>query len=78
MSDIMRHKVRFDCHCLTKLESGIFLFLVVQLVCGDGASQQLRVEELSFYRVEVKRGQEGRRGEERLVVGELCFYRVEV
>ena len=39
---------------------------------------KLRVEELSFYRVEVKRGQEGRRGEERLVVGELCFYRVEV
>ena len=27
MADIMRHKVRFDCHCLTKLESGIFFIL---------------------------------------------------
>ena len=47
MSDIMRHKVRFDCHCLTKLESGIFLFLVVQ------TSEQLQPFFLGRFAVEI-------------------------
>ena len=60
MSDIMRHKVRFDCHCLTKLESGIFLFLVVQLVCGDGASQQLRRVHIDKACVSFQRSEDAR------------------
>ena len=59
MSDIMRHKVIVDCLTkLVKVESGIFL--VLQLVCGDGASQQLRQVHIDKACVSFQRSEDAR------------------
>ena len=59
MSDIMRHKVRVDFLTkLVKVESGIFL--VLQLVCGDGASQQLRQVHIDKACVSFQRSEDAR------------------
>ena len=59
MSDIMRHKVIVDCLTkLVKVESGIIL--VLQLVCGDGASQQLRQVHIDKACVSFQRSEDAR------------------
>ena len=64
MSDIMRHEVRVYCRTkLTRLEWKVayhILFLVLQLVCGDGASQQLRRVHIDKACVSFQRSEDAR------------------